>query len=102
MDGLNSEAIRRAFADADQPFIHDGMGNPAGFRAGYAFCETFDDIRAKGRLDYVKGLSDAWRNPNPSRETPDNKERDGRQQFDDVEAAYNDMCVRLANAWRRK
>ena len=104
MDGLNSEAIRRAFADADKPFIHDGMGNPAGYRAGYAFCEHFDDIRAKGRLDYVKQLSDAWRNPGAprkehSRVQGDNK---GRQQFDDAEAAYNDMCVRLGNAWRRK
>src|SRR5262245_58975445 len=101
MDVLNSDAIRRAFADADKPFIHDGQGFPAGYRAGYAFCEHFDDIRAKGRLDYVKNLSDAWRNPNPSQETPDRTERSG-QQFDDTEAANNDMRVRLSNAWRRK
>ena len=104
MDGLNSEAIRRAFADADKPFIHDGMGNPAGYRAGYAFCEHFDDIRAKGRLDYVKQLSDAWRNPSAPREEHSRVQGDSkvRQQFDDAEAAYNDMCVRLSNAWRRK
>ena len=104
MDGLNSDAIRRAFADADKPFIHDGMGNPAGYRAGYAFCEHFDDIRAKGRLDYVKQLSDAWRNPSAPREEHSRDQGDSkvRQQFDDAEAAYNDMCVRLSNAWRRK
>ena len=101
MDGLNSDAIRRAFADADKPFIHDGMGNPAGFRAGYAFCEHFDDIRAQGRLDYVKGLSDAYRNP-PPQEKREPSERDGRQQLTDAEVAWNEMNVRLANAWRRK
>ena len=102
MDGLNSDAIRRAFADADKPFIHDGMGNPAGYRAGYAFCEHFDDIRAKGRLDYVKQLSDAYRNPSAPDKEPDNKERDGRQQLTDAQIAWNEMNQRLANAWRRK
>jgi hypothetical protein len=101
MDGLNSDALRRAFADADKPFIHDGMGNPAGFRAGYAFCEHFDDIRAKGRLDYVKQLSDAYRNPSAPREESSRVNK-GRQQLTDAEAAWNEMNVRLANAWRRK
>jgi len=101
MDHAMNETLKRAFGmKSSAPVIHDGMGNPAGYRAGYAFCEEFDDIRAKGRLDYCKKLADAWRHPTPQREGDRQDKRS--QRLTDGEAAWNDMRVCLSNAWRKK
>jgi hypothetical protein len=49
--------------------LHDGMGNPAGFKPGFAFATTtpLQDGQREDMLQRCKEmLSEAWRNPRPA------------------------------------
>jgi hypothetical protein len=41
--------------------VHDGMGNPAGYRAGPAFCDEVDQIRAQAWVDHNLGQAEQWK-----------------------------------------
>jgi hypothetical protein len=95
-------ALWRAFADSgEKPLVHDGMGNPAGFRAGYAFCDEFDCIRAEAYHGFKRRLADAWRLP-MAPEEHNRKECNEPQHITDAEQAWEQMRQNLQNAWRRR
>jgi hypothetical protein len=112
MDAL-SAATRRVFAGADAalPVVHDGLGNPAGHRAGFVFgpAELRDDAAA-AYAERSALLNDAWRSPSAqSRSAP----RQGKDDCNDAggrgdkpatrdaaAAAYAAYVARISNAWR--
>jgi hypothetical protein len=124
MDGMARRAAQ-AFAaldgDGGLPRIHDGMGNPAGFRPGYAFVDRtpadqgmYEDMRVK----FAARLSEAWRRPQPA--PVDDQSDDavptfkrgkrqmrfarnelrGRQGSMTPDQAYEAHKLALASAWR--
>src|SRR5262245_10690391 len=101
MDHMAQE-VRRALQD-EKPVLHDGMGNPAGYRAGYVFGDDQSERRrANARALYIRELQDAWRSkprqPKPANASPTDNELSttGDARVD----AYSDYKQRIANAWR--
>jgi hypothetical protein len=105
MDAL-SAPMRRAFADAALPAVHDGLGNPAGHRTGFVFGprELTADAAA-AYSEFKAQLADAWRSPSARTRSAaprhgEDDPNDSREPVTDSAAAYADYCTRVANAWR--
>jgi hypothetical protein len=64
MDALGEATRRVARGDAALPPVYDGLGNPAGHRAGFVFGP--DELTADAAAAYAEfkaRLADAWRQP---------------------------------------
>ena len=72
--------------------LHDGMGNPAGYKRGFAFGGDRSASEA-AREARIAEMRDAWRK-DEQRSLPEEQ----RTAAD----AYEQKCKRLANAWRQR
>ena len=73
--------------------LHDGMGNPAGFKRGFAFGGDRSASEA-AREARIAEMRDAWRKETSSAQLPEEQ----RTAAD----AYEQKCKWLANAWRQR
>ena len=103
-----SPALRKAFGLQDSSVVHDGMGNVGGHKPGYAFgggVMVGEVMRAtRARDEYVKGLTDAWRNAGPTHTAPTDK-RDTKPTPKPApqltgQQAWEQYVDKLSNAWR--
>jgi hypothetical protein len=109
MDSAVSAALHAAFGDAafdSAKPLHDGMGNPAGYKPGFAYGgPVADHARAHtARQAYVDAVTSAWRDPPPLQVPPSGHsnalkpapkppQRDGHR-------AWQAYVARTANAWK--
>ena len=96
-DGERCRFSGMSFYDA-APFVHDGLGGPAGRRPGYLFSNDHAAATAyeMAYQEYKTRVSDAWRKPaaeQPSTPAPANT---GGAVVD----AYTEYEARIRNAWR--
>jgi hypothetical protein len=94
-----SPQARNALGLPPHPYpVHDGMGGPGGFRAGYSFLSgelgaAGERAKAEAYAAFKDRLSNAWRQPAKVAAHHDGDYRDR-------ESAYAAYKQRLSNAWR--
>lgn len=74
--------------------LHDGMGNPAGFKRGFAFGGDRSASEA-AREARIAEMRDAWCNRQDEQRPLPEEQRTATD-------AYEQKCKWLANAWRQR
>lgn len=88
--------VKLQLMDHRSPAVHDGMGREAGHRPGFLFSSSpseADMTLDAARADYVRNLSNAWRNPSAARPASASAL---------TEDAYADHEKWLVNSWRTR
>jgi hypothetical protein len=93
------DGVQRAVAGA-QHALHDGMGNPAGYKPGYVFSDDQDALARseEAYCAYNERVTAAWRQEKPS---PQDKPSAPETTGDALADARAQYVNRLTNAWRR-
>jgi hypothetical protein len=105
LDGLDDtqrEIARSSSRPSRAARIVDALGQPAGFRQGYAFLtdKSGDDARAEAYLAHKQQVTDAWRKPLATAVDAAGPTDPPPASADASEAAYAAHDAWLRDAWR--
>jgi hypothetical protein len=88
--------------------VHDGLGNPAGYKPGFAFAADDEDARDAAvatRQACIDRMSSAWKKPPADADQQDDPgnhaDLTDAQLRDRVAKTYDAHSSWLANAWRK-
>jgi hypothetical protein len=104
MDRAALAALHKAYPDGGAP-LHDGMGNPAGFKPGFAYRGhvpfAHHERAGHARQAYLDALTQAWKNPPAEIKPPAPKPSPPPpQRAGDGHRVWQNYVANLSTAWK--